>query len=541
MNKTNIILITIFALGLFLRFFQISSNPVSLYWDEASIGYEAYSIAQTGKDMHGNAWLQAIFSAYGDYKAPVYIWFTSLAVKVLGPSVVAVRTASAVFGSLTILTIYFLALHIFKSSKTALASSFIIAILPWHVQFSRAGFEANVALFFVSLFLYFLLQGLSKKPTHLIVSSIFALFAVYSYFSARIIIPLVFIWAILFNYKQVKNVFPHLLIGLAIFLIGIVPIQQSPFYKDSNTLRLSTDNITQNHQGIVYANSLHQVDQNSWLSKIIHHRYLYQTKELMQNIFTHLDSGYLFFTGDENLRHSTGFSGLMLPTMLVLFAIGIFQLLKFPKQFLFIIGLWAIFLLPASVPRDVPHALRSLNAVIPVVLILAFGGAKLLEISSKKTLFKNATFLYGGLLMINALVFYIYLFKTYPLKSANAWQDGYPQIVQYAISQQASYDYIILLPEDRLYLYALLYGAIDSNEVQSMQSQKNTDQADRFTVNQIGKISFRPIVWQDDKFGPSRSLLIGLPDDFPSTVNIKDVIVDKNNQPRYVSVDLGQQ
>src|SRR3989338_4459229 len=102
-----IILIAIVALGFLLRIFKLGEVPVSLSWDEAAIGYNAYSIVQTGKDEYGTAW-PLLFKSFNDYKLPGYVYSTALSIKLLGLSDFAVRLPSALFGTLTILAFYFL-------------------------------------------------------------------------------------------------------------------------------------------------------------------------------------------------------------------------------------------------------------------------------------------------------------------------------------------------------------------------------------------------------------------------------------------------
>ena len=54
MKKIYIFLSLIFLLGAFLRFFAIGEVPVSLHRDEAFLGYNAYSILVTGRDISGH-------------------------------------------------------------------------------------------------------------------------------------------------------------------------------------------------------------------------------------------------------------------------------------------------------------------------------------------------------------------------------------------------------------------------------------------------------------------------------------------------------
>ena len=52
-TKSSVILVIILGLALFLRVFMLDFVPARLTVDEMSIGYNAYSILETGKDEWG--------------------------------------------------------------------------------------------------------------------------------------------------------------------------------------------------------------------------------------------------------------------------------------------------------------------------------------------------------------------------------------------------------------------------------------------------------------------------------------------------------
>ena len=83
MKKTNLILGLIIILAVFLRFYYIEKIPNGLYSDEASYGYNAFSILETGKDEYGN-FMPLAFRSFGDYKAPLYIYFLIPFIKIFG-------------------------------------------------------------------------------------------------------------------------------------------------------------------------------------------------------------------------------------------------------------------------------------------------------------------------------------------------------------------------------------------------------------------------------------------------------------------------
>lgn len=97
-SKDKILLVVVVFLAFVLRFYQLGSNPPSLYWDEASLGYNAFSIATTLRDEHGEFLPLTRFIAFGDYKAPGYIYAAAAAVKLFGLSELTVRLSSALAG-----------------------------------------------------------------------------------------------------------------------------------------------------------------------------------------------------------------------------------------------------------------------------------------------------------------------------------------------------------------------------------------------------------------------------------------------------------
>ncbi|PIZ96558.1 MAG: 4-amino-4-deoxy-L-arabinose transferase, partial [Candidatus Levybacteria bacterium CG_4_10_14_0_2_um_filter_36_16] len=66
-----IILFVIIVLAAVIRLWQLGVVPPSPDWDEASLGYNAYSIMTTGKDEYGK-FLPFILRSFDDYKPALY-------------------------------------------------------------------------------------------------------------------------------------------------------------------------------------------------------------------------------------------------------------------------------------------------------------------------------------------------------------------------------------------------------------------------------------------------------------------------------------
>ena len=95
-NKNIILLFLIILLAFALRFWKLDSYP-AINADEAAIGYNAYSLIQTGMDEHGHSW-PIHFQSFNDYKPGLYFYTVLPFVKILGLNAWAVRIPGALFG-----------------------------------------------------------------------------------------------------------------------------------------------------------------------------------------------------------------------------------------------------------------------------------------------------------------------------------------------------------------------------------------------------------------------------------------------------------
>src|SRR3989344_4929450 len=100
-NRFYLFLIFIFILSFLLRFYKLGQIPFGFSQDESAIGYNAYSILQTGKDEYGK-FLPVYFKSFGDYKLPVYFYLTALSVKIFNLNEFSVRFSSALLGSVSV-------------------------------------------------------------------------------------------------------------------------------------------------------------------------------------------------------------------------------------------------------------------------------------------------------------------------------------------------------------------------------------------------------------------------------------------------------
>ncbi|MBI5151210.1 MAG: glycosyltransferase family 39 protein [Candidatus Pacebacteria bacterium] len=476
MKNNTILLLIILVVAAALRLYKLGTVPASMYIDEVAIGVDAKSIAQTGRDIHGNAWYQPIFPSYGDFKLPVYIWLASLTVKFFGATEFAVRLPSAIAGVISVYCVYHLICLLFSSHKRkeviALSTAFLLAITPWSLLFSRTGFEGHVGqmMLLVSVLCAFTIQ---KRAWMSVVAGLMGGVATYSYFSVRFVFPVLFIavFVLTFRKKTWRQSLFTLMLGLFVFFFTLIPMIRSPHYRPMEILRYSTKNIVSDTYPVIRSNELRDADNNTLFSRVIHHRYYYAGKTLMGHVGDHLNPAYLFVTGDKNLRHGTGVVGILYFSYIPFLVVGIYVCAKrYRKVGIFLLCWFIVALLPASVPYDTPHALRSLNGLIPLISLVGFGAYELFFWLYQKHLFVFIAVISGGL-SLNAIFFIHDYFSHYPQRSAEAWSASRKAMAIYVRDHEKEYKNIRVLADERLFLWIVFYGNYDMRIIQRAEEK----------------------------------------------------------------------
>ncbi len=491
------LLLAILLLAACLRLCKLGSVPQGLYIDEIAMLVDAKSVSQSGLDMHGRPWYQVMYPSYGDYKLPMYLWLASISVKLFGVSDFALRLPSALAGIATVLVAGLVTRELIADKKlkdlAQLSTMLVVAITPWSIMFSRTGFEGHVGQLLLAISVWLALA--SRRRWWLVIpSAVIGGLATYSYFSVRFVWPVVFsLISILFlvewttkraHIKDLgKQAVLKLIMPLILFGLMLLPMVRSPLYADSNRFRLSTDSVLTKDHLVIDSNVYRELAGNTFIDRVLFHRWWLTTRELLLNYSDNLSPQFLFISGDPNLRHGTGEHGLFLWPMLPLLLLGGWFVYGKQKRVAVLLGVWWLAaLLPASVPDSTPHALRSLNALVPISILMGIGLTHIL--ASRFKLLKVAVV---GCLTIAAVSFSYHYFHYYAADSALAWQQGYEEVVDHIYAQH-DYDHLYILPfDERFYLWMMAYGpqtAVDFHQWQSqhfMFKQRSDVTFDNFT------------------------------------------------------------
>lgn len=519
MRKITFLILGIVFLAGVLRFWNFGNVPPSPDWDEAALGYNAYSILLTGKDEYGEH-LPVILRSFDDYKPALYAYFVVPFISIFGLNIEAVRFPSAFFGVLTVLGTFFLTRELFKRNDLALLSSFLLAISPWHIQFSRIAFEANIGVAFNVFGILFFLLGL-KKHVFLIFASLVLGLNLYVYQSEKVFIPLL-TFALFAIFRKELFALPkkYLLTSILVGAIIALPIF---FYTLTNSEALSrakgvsvfadtTPFLKQNVKRYAM-----DIEKNDYIGIIFDNRRLEYVKAIIAGYLAHFDLNWLFIRGDIARHHAPNMALLYLWELpFLLLGIYVFIFGKFSIRSKLLVLTWFLITpIPASITSGVPHAIRTINFLPTFQIFVAVGLIHTLSMLKLAPFIKRAAF--GALIAVflfNFIYFVNQYFSQQNYFHSQHWQYGYEEAIEKVKELEGKYKKIVVSNQphlDQSYMFFLFYLKYPP----SMYQQEAKSASGGFAeTHRFGKFEFRPINW-DLESKEKGILYIGRPFDFP--------------------------
>lgn len=428
--KEYLLLLLIIILALFLRFYELGSIPNGLYVDEASTGYNAFSILMTGQDEYGKV-APLAFRFFGSYSPPLYVYLTSIVVKLFGLSVFSTRFFSALFGTLGVLFVYlFLKLSkIFKLRYMPLLGALLFSISPWPLFFSRTGYEINFGfiIFVFGILLFWL--GLTKKG-FIIPGFIFLSLSSYGSHLNRYFIPIFIVLGLIFFRKKLfsKNAKIYTLIGLVTALIIQIP-----------NMYLFTTAAFNTKGGLFYNDLLViQSSKIKFLPEFISFPLSF-IREFMARFITYYSPRSLFFLEDPDLQRSAPGLSPFYFWMVIPYFLGLYRLYRERNnEFLrFILFLLIIFPIPLALTSDPFSSQRGIHMLLPLITLISVG-LEMLIVKFKKI----SIFFFILLLLISGVFVWRSYFVLLPFERAKVWGYGFDKLTQ-QISNNPNSIYVI--------------------------------------------------------------------------------------------------
>lgn len=460
--KTKIFLCLVLIFFLLTRLYQIHKIPASLYWDEASISYNALSIASSLKDEWG-AYLPLHFKAFGEYKLPVFIYSTAIFIEILGSQEWVIRVVSVFFSFFTLTFIYLIGKKIYpeEAQNQGLLSTFFLTISPWFFIFSRTGYETSAGVAFFCLGYLFYLYSKNNFRIQFLTVTAFIL-SMYSYNSFRISIPIFLIYIFIVWLKERRIRFLNLIILVLLILLSFYPILNVNIQEET---RFKTVSIFSGDRNVLQ------------ISKVF-----------IENYLSHLSPNFLILKGDTNLRSHSGFGGMVYPLDIFFFTLGTFFIIK--KRYINFIPVFLILLLsfiPASITKEAPHALRSLIFVPFALLVVSFGVITFTRLIRLKIAIPVIIAIY--LIFFN--LYYLDFVDNYSKRSSRDWQYPYKEIFTKYLRQFDNYERIVVSDkEGQPYIFALYYLKYPQKKFQESAKYNFSDQWGYSLINGFGKFKF---------------------------------------------------
>lgn len=566
--RTKILIIIIIIAALF-RFIDLGNNPPSLNWDEIAIGWNAYSILQTGKDEFGQ-YLPLIFRSFDDYKSPLYIYFTVISIFLFGQNEFAIRFTSALLGTVTVLVFYFFTKCLLKTNvineewnnriaNVSLFSTFVLAISPWHVHFSRVAFEANIALFWEILGATLLLKWTdNKKFITLTLSAVSFIAALYSYANARVIVILILMGITFYYYKSFVNSIMQIVLAGAIGLVFCVPLIIQ-MYQGVGLARYNATTILGNNVEVESFNRNDKLAKedfdlgDGWLSSKVHNFRIPMAREILKNYLSHFNYSFLYKQADLPRHQIPGF-GLLYLWQLPLIVIGAVFILKHRYQLNAFLLTWFFIIapIPAAVTWQVPHSIRSLLLLPAFCTLTGFGLWVVLKFIQQQDLksyaqpelssfnekvisvirwaWPKVTFIIIFCLIFVSVASMAVSYKYHlPVEFSANWLYGRKQMVEYVHNQLGGSDQVIVaLSLDWSYLWFLWYGNYSPEWY--LKNGGTVSGGFEETQNRVGKIKFHNFNYAKQKNIPNL-LMVGSPSDFPGNIVPNFKILDLSGNP----------
>lgn len=501
MNKKILLLfILIIIAGTFVRFYRLSEIPPGAYIDEASYGYNAYSLFLTGKDEWGKSF-PIFLRSFGTYPSPLYTYLLIIPVKFLGLSIFSIRLPVASLGILLIILTYFLIYFSAKPRpvKLALITSLIIALAPWSILYSRLAIENNLALTLILIGFLFSIF-IQKKPWLFIVTSIFFAISAYAYAAERVMSIIFLIGVISWFRSILKNKKRILVLGVVIFII--IQLPQLILLNTGGAIRRYTQQNFLNHQFYINYGKYH----NMLLGEQI-----YYIREFLSQYSAYFSPRNLFFDPDPQISRSMPDLSVFYLWMVIPFFMGIPVLWKKRNNYLFKLIIFMIITspLPAAVTRDPFYTSRVLPFLWAISFVIGLGIINILEKPFQKPV-KIVSFLVVLFLSLYSL--YSSYFILLPHERSSEYGYQYQELSK--ILREYEDQNIVINTEKDFPTYIMLafYKKYDPQKMQEQSTPRisgayytNTSFYSNYTLDNW---EIRPIFWSDASL---KQILVGSP------------------------------
>jgi 4-amino-4-deoxy-L-arabinose transferase-like glycosyltransferase len=498
-TNTNFIFFVVLFIAAFLRLYHLGSVPAFFNRDEASLGYNAYSLLQTGREEHAQSWPINIES-FGDWKLPGYVYSLFPFLAIFGLETWAVRLPAALAGIACVVLSFFLSQQLFPKKKKYfhLLVMTLMAINPWAIHLSRQAYEANLASFFFLFGFFFANFSREKKQaTQLLpLTALLWIAAMFTYHAYQIFVPLFgLFWLIknrhIFTIKSRENiiilVLSAIIVGLGLVLLLFGNAQHADQTKFAGLSILSVDSYRPEQ---VLEQQMFSRE-NSLFARFYSSPYPAILKKTIRHFYQSFAGDFMSITGGANAVHNTSNLANFYFFEYLFFLVGLYALFRHWEKNSSWIFAWLILAaLPAVITIEATHNTRLSAEIFPWILLIAFGIEQILSLLKKKWRIL-AVLALTGLYVYSLFYLVVSTFVINDKKQLDNFDWYMEPIVKKVLPIQQNFDQVILpFYQNTPYIYFLFYGEYDPQLAQETLSYYPLDDEGFRYAQQLGNINF---------------------------------------------------
>lgn len=525
------LLIGILLLSLVLRVVGLGEHPAGFTPDEASFGYDAYSILKTGKDQWGRR-MPITLQSFGDGKMPVYAYLAIPSVAVLGLNEFAVRLPNAVLGSAAAGVTYLLVKKWRGRTEEALMAAFLLAISPWHIPMSRGAFEANLTTFFLPLGVWLFLVGLRNNKWLIGAGVVFGL-NLFTYHAARLVTPVVAGYLVWQYRGQLRNRAGLLGVGVFWCLAGLAGASYlqgaGSRVASAGIIKLAGEAGRERYGAVM-------VGMPDVIARVFNNKLTHLVDLFGQNYSQYFSAQFLFANGPGEYTYGMvpGRGVLYLVEVVFIGAFG-WMLARGKVENSRWLLLWlAVAPVPAALALGPGYAANRAAVMMPAIQIVsAIGGVWLLQKAGKRVFVS---------LVIVWIISFGFFAEDYLVqqraRGAKAMIYGADEMVNYVRAVEEDYTQVIVSKKiSEPQIYFAFYGKIDPRVYQGIAKSWNfqkqgLDWVDQMPEYGLRKEVFKNIDWKRDG-RLTQTLLVGTAEEFSKEANVLKKIYYPNGEEAY--------
>lgn len=466
-----------------LRFYRLGDVPVGVTNDELGYISNAYSISQAGRNVFGEFLPFFTYFGHGFPYMPVPMYLQAMVFRVMPLSAFSGRFLNALLGTGSILLVGWVVRKISGKESLAYAAALALAISPWHIFFSRTGYDTVVASFFYLLFFALSIRFINNRRFSLW-PMLILLLALFSY---RGMTPLAFglvvilTWYALRSVQKNKKYLISFLVScfVAFSLFGVVAKMESPrgFMAEAGI------DISSMEKNIEY--SMRESQGLHTVKRIFLNKPIAVLSRWLGQYMGGYDGGMLFLHGEGSQSYSMWMRGKLYAVDAIFFLIGLLFLFKTPSLFTFgliSLGLFFVSGLPGLVGGP-PYGSRNFFLTFPVAFFIGSGWVASLQ--SKKTRVAMITIvilLYG----YSVSHFVFDYFERYANQRSEVWFGSMKAVSAIIEREKANTDIIwagVYFPD---FLQYSFYTSLDPRQVQMVwQTRSETPNIQTYRWNKL--------------------------------------------------------